>query len=86
MSMVVLRSYTKTKSVESDVWCLLTRNDDDGWSGTTGTWTDSSDRNTLCSNLEITEGEDVEVNEDVDEWEPSLLITSSCDSVTVSEV
>ncbi len=41
---------------------------------------------TLCSNLEIAEGEDVVVDEDVDEREPSLLITSSCDSVTVSEV
>jgi hypothetical protein len=41
---------------------------------------------TLCSNLEIAEGGDVVVNEDVDEGEPELLITSSCDSVTVFEV
>ncbi len=40
---------------------------------------------TLCSNLEISDGVDVIVDEDVDEWEPELLITSSCDSVTVSE-
>ncbi len=30
-------------------------------------------------------GDDVVVNEDVDEWEPKLLITDPCDSVTVSE-
>jgi hypothetical protein len=41
---------------------------------------------TLCSNLEIADGVDVVVDEgDVDEWEPELLITSSCYSVTVPE-
>jgi hypothetical protein len=28
------------------------------------------DQNTLCSNLEVAEGEDVVVDEGVDEWEP----------------
>jgi hypothetical protein len=40
---------------------------------------------TLCSNLEIADGVDVIVDEDVDELEPELLITSSCNSVMVSE-
>ncbi len=40
---------------------------------------------TLCSNLELAVGNDVVVDEDVDEREPELLITSSCDSMTVSE-
>ncbi len=39
---------------------------------------------TLCSNLELAGG-DVVVDEDVDEWEPKLLITGQSDSVTVSD-
>ncbi len=30
-------------------------------------------------------GDDVVVDEDVDEWEPQLPITELCDSVTVSD-
>jgi hypothetical protein len=41
---------------------------------------------TLCSNLEIAEVGDVVIDEDEDELEPGLLITSLCDSMTVSEV
>jgi hypothetical protein len=40
---------------------------------------------TLCSNLQLAVGDDVVVDEDVDEWEPKLLITDPCDSVTVSD-
>ncbi len=39
---------------------------------------------TLCSNLELAGG-DVVVDVDEDEWEPRLLITDLCDSVTVSK-
>ena len=39
---------------------------------------------TLCSNLELAGG-DVVVDVDEDEWEPRLLITDPCDSVTVSK-
>jgi hypothetical protein len=39
---------------------------------------------TLCSNLELAVGDDVGVDVDVDEWEPKLLITDPCDSMTVS--
>ncbi len=31
------------------------------------------------------QGDDVIIDEDVDEWEPKLLITGSCDSMTVSD-
>ncbi len=41
---------------------------------------------TLCSNLEVAEGDDVGVDEVGDEWEPELPITGPCDSSTVSEV
>jgi hypothetical protein len=40
---------------------------------------------TLCSNFELAVGDDVVVDEDVDEREPPLLITELCDSVTVSD-
>ncbi len=49
-------------------------------------WLKKENTVTLCSNFEIAEGGDVVVDEDVDERVPSLLITSSCDSVMVSEV
>ncbi len=41
---------------------------------------------TLCSNLKVAEGDGVGVDEVGDGWEPKLLITGPCDSVTVSEV
>ncbi len=40
---------------------------------------------TLCSNLELAVEDDVVIDVDVDEWEPRLLITDPCDSVTVSK-
>ncbi len=40
---------------------------------------------TLCSNLEIADGGDVVVDEDVDEWEPQWLVTGPSDSITVSD-
>ncbi len=33
----------------------------------------------------VAEGKGGEVDEGVDEWQPGVLITSPCDSVTVSE-
>ena len=42
-------------------------------------------QNTLSSNLEVAEGEDVLVNEDVDEWEPEWPVTGPCESLTVSD-
>ncbi len=41
--------------------------------------------NTLGSKLAVAEGGGVNVDEGMDELEPVVLITSSCDSVTVSE-
>jgi hypothetical protein len=40
---------------------------------------------TLGSKFAVAEGGGVDVDEDVDEWEPGVLITSPCDSVMVSE-
>ncbi len=40
---------------------------------------------TLCSNLELAVGDDVVIDEDVDELEPQWLVTELCDSVTVSD-
>jgi hypothetical protein len=45
-------SYTKTKSVESAVCCLLTLDDDVETVAGTDVLQVTQDRNTLCSNLE----------------------------------
>ncbi len=39
----------------------------------------------LGSKFAVAEGGGVDVDEGVDEWEPGVLITTPCDSVTVSE-
>ncbi len=39
----------------------------------------------LAPEVVVAEGKGVEVDEGVDEWEPGVLITSPCDSDSVSE-